>query len=421
LFLIDPELGSAYAGMFGDYKIFHGLGGALLFAMLGFAGFALGNLATPNLSWKLSRALPSFSLEKVLESKPLPWIAFIFLACGWLGLRSFLSVVGWTGSLLLLLQGGERGEFSEATFGHGNFTFAAQLSLVGWALICAYWIKTPLPKSAGGRLARRFTQLMWFLLTVAIWAAFGERSSLLSVLFVPLALRYTLHQRTNRSEQARPMTVPLRKLIVGISILVFLVAGPLGLIFKGTEASSAAAVSLSISAWDAFEFTVLAQSDLRTHDLHYGSTYLEDVFYSWLPRSIFPSKPARYGIVAIQDQLAPELQDNEGATFPPGILVEAYGNFGYIGLFLIPVLIGIFSHALYFKIYRDDTYWIVLLSFLFSSLASFRGFGGFIALLLAYGVVLGIVVLIGVTIESVRSFLVAIQPQGFPADRAHGI
>jgi len=421
LFLVDPELGSAYGGMFGNDKILHGFGNAILFALLGLAGFAFGNLAAPRLSWKLSHVLPSFSPEKVLESKSLPWIAFIFLACGWLGLRSFLSVVGWTGSMLLLLQGGQRGEFSEATFGHGNFTFAAQLSLVGWALICAYWIRTPLPRSTGGRLARRLTQLVWFLLTIAIWAAFGERSSLLSALFVPLALRYTLGQKTNHHEQARPLTVPLRKLLIGISVLVFLVAGPLGLIFKGTEASTATAVSLSISAWDAFEFTVLAQNDLRTRDLYYGSTYLEDVIYSWLPRSVFPSKPQRYGIVVIQDKLAPELQDNEGATFPPGMLVEAYANFGYVGLFLIPALIGIFSHAIYFKIYRENAYWIVLLSFLFANFASFRGFGGFLALLLANGTLLWVVLKVVSGVESVRSFL-TLHLRALPdMDTARGI
>ncbi|HSS97438.1 MAG TPA: O-antigen polymerase [Terriglobales bacterium] len=421
LFLIDPELGSAYARMFGTGKILHGFSGTLIFAMLGLAGFAIGNLAAPNLSRKLSRTLPSFSLEKLFQSKSLPWIAFTFLACGWIGLRSFLSVVGWTGSMLLLLQGGERGEFSEATFGHGNFTFAAQLSLVGWALIFAYWVKTPLPKTTGGRLARRFTQVIWFLLTVTIWAAFGERSTLLAVLFVPLALRYSLHQKTKDSDQARALKAPLRKLVISISVLVFLVAGPLGLIFKGTEASPAAAVSLSISAWDAFEFTVLAQSDLRARDLHYGSTYLQDVFYSWLPRSLFPSKPTRYGIVVVQDQLAPELQDNEGATFPPGILVEAYSNFGYIGLFLIPLLIGIFCHALYFNIYRDNTYWIVLLSFLFANLASFRGFGGFLALLLAYGTVLFVVIKVALALETMRSFFI-VQPRELPdMGTAHGV
>jgi hypothetical protein len=54
--------------------------------------------------------------------------------------------------------------------------------------------------------------------------------------------------------------------------------------------------------------------------------------YTWLPRAIFPWKPARYGNEIVQDMVEPEFIDSEGATFPPGILVEAFCNFGYPGL-----------------------------------------------------------------------------------------
>ena len=401
LFLISPELGSAYGGMFNNDTIMHGFSKALAFAIVGFLGFVVGNLAFRRTSQKVARALPSPRLDGILQSRSVRWLALLFLAAGWWGLRSFLSEVGWAGSFLLLLQGGERNQFSEATFGHGGFTFAAQLSLVGWALICAHWIATPAPAEWERRSLRRVIQLSWFALTVCIWAAFGERSSLMAVLFVPLALRYTL-ARGEPDRESRQGRVPIKKLVLALAVLAFLVGGPLGLLFKQTEASTSAAISMSISAWDSFEFTVLAQNQLRTRDLRWGSTYFQDVMYSWLPRVLFPSKPERYGIVLIQDDLAPELEANVGATFPPGMLVEAFANFGYVGLFIIPLLIGIFCRAVYIRFAENDAFWIVLLSFLFSTLASFRSFGGFLSLLLANAIVLCVVIALCRVMESWR-------------------
>src|SRR3954467_12665457 len=45
LFLIDHNLGSAYAGLYDDVLILHGVSGSLIFALVGLAGFAIGNLA----------------------------------------------------------------------------------------------------------------------------------------------------------------------------------------------------------------------------------------------------------------------------------------------------------------------------------------------------------------------------------------
>jgi hypothetical protein len=401
LFLINPEMGSAYGGMFNNDTIMHGFSKAVAFASVGLLGFAFGNLAFSQTSQRLAQRLPCLRLDDVLRTRSVRWLALVFLAAGWWGLRSFLSEVGWVGSFLLLLQGGERNQFSEATFGHGAFTFAAQLSLLGWALICAHWIATPAPVAWERRTLRRIIQFLWFALTLCIWAAFGERSSLMAVLFVPLALRYTF-ARQDPERDSRLVKVPIKKLVLTLGVLAFLVGGPLGLLFKQTEASTSAAISMSISAWDSFEFTVLAQNQLRMRDLRWGSTYFQDVVYSWAPRALFPSKPERYGIVRVQDDLAPELQANVGATFPPGMLVEAFANFGYIGLFLVPLLIGIFCRAVYMRFAENDAFWIVLLSFLFSTLASFRSFGGFLSLLLANGIVLCLVIALCRVIESWR-------------------
>jgi hypothetical protein len=289
--------------------------------------------------------------------------------------------------------------------------FAMQLSLVGWAVICVFWFTTPACAQWNAKVFRRIVQTGWFLVTLGIWVAFGERSSILTVLFTPFALSQTLKKRPDLAHQEGDRSKRSRSAAIVLAIVFFAVAGPIGLLVKGIELSPAAAVSMSISAWDSFEFTVVAQNDVRTRDLFWGATFWGDVVYTWLPRALFPWKPERYGTVLVQDLVAPELMAHEGATFPPGILVEAFCNFGYPGLFLLPLLIGVVCQAIYKHLQRSDWLWLILMATLFTNLASFRGFGGFVALLLANGIVAYAALVMGRALKSVHSSLERFQPQ----------
>ncbi len=412
LFLIDPEMGSVYSSFYDPVIIRRGLAGAILLAILGLLGFALGNLVFERSTKRVSRILPSFQLEEQ-SAGHLIWVAsFVFLLAGCAGLYGFISEAGWVGTLIELLQGGQRDAFMQVIMGHGQYMFAMQLSLIGWAMICAHWFATPLPDQTGARLLRRLVQGGWFLVTLGIWVAFGERSSILAVVFIPIAMGQTLKQKKQVIDNAASKVKRGSRLAVLILAGLFLaVAGPIGLLVKGLEVSPAAAVSMSISAWDSLEFTVVAQDQVRTRDLFWGETYGEDLIYTWLPRALFPWKPERYGNVRVQDLLVPELMANEGATFPPGILVEAFCNFGYVGVFLISLGIGIICRALYLRLEARDWLWLVLMAISFYNLASFRGFSGFIALLMANAAVLVVVVVISRSMSSVIVSLEQMQPR----------
>ncbi len=411
LFLIDPEMGSVYSSFYDPVIIRRGLSAALLLALLGLTGFAIGNLSFRRMAQRASQILPTLKVDDEGTGRVIWAVSFAFLLAGGAGLYGFISEAGWVGSLIELLQGGQRDAFMQVIMGHGQYMFAMQLSLIGWAMICAHWFATPLPEALSARILRRLVQLAWFLVTLGIWVAFGERSSILAVVFIPIALRQTMKKKVVTQNHESGVKKRSRVVALVLAGLFFLVAGPIGLLVKGIEMSPAAAVSMSISAWDSLEFTVVAQDQVRTRDLFWGETYGEDLIYTWLPRALFPWKPERYGNVRVQDLLVPELMANEGATFPPGILVEAFCNFGYLGVFLISLGIGIICRALYFRLEGRDWLWLVLMAISFYNLASFRGFSGFIALLMANAAVLVVVVVISRSMSSVIVSLEQMQPR----------
>jgi hypothetical protein len=413
LFLINPELGSAYSGMF-DPLMRPGFAGAILFAAVGLSGFAVGNLAFPKTAQKLADVLPTSGRPNPSEERFLLWISFTLLAAGCFGLYAFVSDVGWAGTLLELLQGGERDALMAAMSGHGLYLFGAQLSLLGWATVCIYWLTSPAPARPGARMVRRLSQFAWFAVTLGIWVAFGTRAAILAVVFAPVALRNTLKKRWPRVLHHNQRLKLSRTTPLVLAALSFTVAGPVGLMMKGGEISPGTAVNMSISAWDSFEFTVAAQHRLRARDLFWGTTYGEDLIYTWLPRGLFPWKPQHYGIVRAQDLVAPELAESNSATFPPGILVEAFCNFGYVGLFLIPLLIGIVCRAIYHHLVRLDWLWLVLMAISFTNLASFRGFGGFAAVLLANGAIAYTTLVAGRAAQSLSFALATWQPHSQP-------
>ncbi len=391
LYLLNPEVGGIYQDyIYPEAMIRHGAGGALLFSFAGLLGFAVGDLAFKSAAQRASCRLPGVPLESVAGSRSYGAAALLFFLLGVAGLYGFVKTAGWTGTVLELLSGGQRDAFMQVILGHGYFTLAMQLSIVGWALICARWMGLPRPRTGARRLLHRAFQSGWLAGTLAIWIAFGERVSILSVLFIPLAFRFALVPLDSEARRKRR-----RAAIPAVAAFVCFgaIAGPVGLLMKGKEVNATGTVAMAISAWDGFEFTVAAQRDIRAGDLHWGSTYFGDLVYTWLLRAGFPWKPERYGALLVQDLVAPDLKDNVGATFPTGFLVEAYANFWYFGVFLVPLALAIVFRILYHRIEGRDWFWLVQAALLFPSLASFRSLGWAGAALEANFAVVGLVVL----------------------------
>jgi hypothetical protein len=329
-------------------------------------------------------------------------------------LYGFISAAGWVGPLLELLAGGQRDAFMQVILGHGYYTLAMQVSVIGWALICAKWIGLPRKRAGLPRLAHGILRYAWLVSTLLIWVAFGERSSILAVIFVPFSFYFTIVPI--RSESARRK----RRLAVAWVILAIVcfvaIAGPIGLLMKGKDFSVSGATAMSISAWDSFEFTIAAQHDIGLGGLYWGRTYVGDLVYTWLPRAIFPQKPERYGVILIQDRIAPGLMENVGATFPPGILAEAYANFWYFGVFLVPMFLAVVFRAVYYRLEQRDWFWLIQVALLFPLIASFRSLGWNIAALAANVAMVGTVALSCAMVLNVTQMLENLP--AYPAGRS---
>ena len=97
----------------------------------------------------------------------------------------------------------------------------------------------------------------------------------------------------------------------------------------------------------------------KHNDFKYGSGYLF-IFSSFIPRTIWPNKP-----VNIDSEVGIKIY---GATsygtgaVPPGLIAESYWNFGYLGILIIPFIVGIFTRRIhnYFKIINNDNNKILL-------------------------------------------------------------
>jgi hypothetical protein len=392
LFAINSEVG----GIYQDYiypaaMIREGANGAILFSMVGLLGFAAGDMFFPNAAKRLSLRLPSVPLREVSGNQLYGFMALVFFLLGGAGLYGFVRTAGWSGPLLELLAGGQRDAFMQVILGHGYFTLAMQLSIVGWALICAKWVGMPRRRTGTRRVLHAVLRSGWLVGTLLIWIAFGERASILAVVFIPIAFRFTIPPFDSAAARRQRRRAAVWALA---GVLTFAaVAGPIGLMMKGKDVDATGVVAMAISAWDSFEFTVAAQNFVGIAHLAWGSTYLGDFVYTWLPRAVFPWKPERYGAVVIQDRVAPDLRDSVGATFPSGFLVEAYANFWYFGVFLVPMGLAIVFRAIYHRLQAQDWFWIVQTALLFPMLASFRSIGWAGAALTANLVVVGSVVL----------------------------
>lgn len=411
LFLYDPELGGIYQDYIYPALMIHkGVNGALLFAMLGLGGFVIGDFLFDATAFRCSQKLPTIDLRAASGHWAYGFTAFLFLIFGGLGLYGFVSAAGWAGTILELFSGAQRDSFMQVILGHGYYTFAMQLSLIGWAMICAKWVESPSARGTLLAFASRVGRVFWFVAALLVWVGIGERSSIIAVIFVPIGLFFSL--ASFQSEAARRTR---RKVIVGaiVSVLLcILVAGPIGLLMKGKEVSAPGITSMAISAWDSFEFTIAAQHSVGLSNLFFGRTYVSDMVYTWLPRSLFPDKPERYGAVLIQDQVAPDLMENVGATFPTGFLVEAYANFWYFGVFLVPMALGIIFQALYWRLRQRDWFWTIQIVLVFPLIASFRSVSWCAAQLAANLLAVALVAYTCVSIKRVSMALRAIPVFG---------
>lgn len=190
--------------------------------------------------------------------------------------------------------------------------------------------------------------------------------------------------------------------IVLLTILVVFLGSLLGSSRRGSDetedipnpipAALQPVVYLSLT----FDMEVLLEQSLHnTNEFQFGSTWFEDIVYTYMPRALVPDKPLLFGTTRAQAIVAPSITNNQIdliSTFPIGIYGEAYLNFGIPGVLIILFLLGmmlkfIFNRCLQLvfdrKINWTSLFFMVTYAGQCSnSLGYIRGVGPFLASLL---------------------------------------
>lgn len=116
-----------------------------------------------------------------------------------------------------------------------------------------------------------------------------------------------------------------------------------------------------------FDMSELFQETIKYSDNHgyeWGLSWAEDVFYTYLPRALFPNKPVKYGVFRVQDEVVPDLTPENGlftSSYPIGTWGEAYINFGLPGVMIILFVLGAWLKYIYVRslemIYDSNVNW----------------------------------------------------------------
>lgn len=203
------------------------------------------------------------------------------------------------------------------------------------------------------RNRRRYSMLLWFLAVVIYMIAFGmlgSRSRLLYVIVPGIVLYHFLARRLGRAF-----------VVVGLVLTwgTYVWYGQIrGDVYSGGDLEGG--VSLTREWFDDYTSTHGDVSPFRNTldiierygergDYLYGSTLVTPIT-NWIPRSIWPGKPAS-GAVVYTRAFFPEAA-GMNITAVPGFGGELFMNFGYSGILFGLMLTGMFARVL--KEYRES-------------------------------------------------------------------
>jgi oligosaccharide repeat unit polymerase len=222
-----------------------------------------------------------------------------------------------------ILTGQARGEIGRNQPGHGYLTFA-------W--VCVPFYAAALTAAYARRDKPRFTLIAAVTLTaLGILLPIGGRSLMTETAALVL---YVVHYRI------RPL--PFRASLA-FAVGAFTVSSLMGNLRSGLWGERFQdSLAQTTMAFDGFEALVSIQHKFSIDDAMWGLSYFQDVVYTFIPRALWTTKPIMLGMLLCEQYVYPELADvfkNVG-TYPIGYVGEAFLNFWYLGLFLIPFLLG---------------------------------------------------------------------------------
>ena len=117
--------------------------------------------------------------------------------------------------------------------------------------------------------------------------------------------------------------------VVICGVVIALMGGYLGIRLRTTNVTPLSAFGFLGHTFDSSEFVPSALDRISPFGHFGGLTYIEDAVLTFVPRSFFPEKPDVFGIVRIQNHVAPDLSEFGG--------VEGHLSTGVSGRGLMPI------------------------------------------------------------------------------------
>lgn len=261
------------------------------------------------------------------ETDPSPWrarvAALVLAAGGMMGLVILLRAAGPDFSLLAATRGAYRLSSVRAAYGQGYLFVLCTLAAFAPALQVAVALSTKTT------LDRGLAVLVLAAVLVMLVVLYSRQLMLQTIVMILVVLYF----------RARWLSASG---VVICGVVIALLGGYLGIRQRSTNVTLLSAFGFLGHTFDSSEFVPSALDRISPFGHFGGLTYIEDAVLTFMPRSFFPEKPDVFGIVRIQNHVAPDLSSwsVSTATYPPGFLVEGYANFGLLGLALIGLAYG---------------------------------------------------------------------------------
>lgn len=198
---------------------------------------------------------------------------------------------------------------------------------------------------------RKWEYLLWFGVLLALSFTEGTRRVYIAMFLICLAVIYAYIITTRGKIYGRYKLMAFVSFLGIFFYMNYLRADmDIGEGYKeGAELSNTFNYMMQLTALDTYDNTAFILTHFpEKYRYYYGSTYAA-LFVQFLPRTVWAGKPVGMGgpLGLLKNTGDREftkekwIRDARGISYSPGLIGEAYANFGNAGIFLLSILFGL--------------------------------------------------------------------------------
>jgi len=315
---------------------------------------ALVSLSMGYIFWKKRLAIEKFQTMRKTEWPPVRVIVLVtlFAILGMIGTYglikstgvSFSSIIGLSAKRTVNASDNGGDEYAHA----GYLRWVAQCSKVAFLLLYMAWGSQ---KNSAGQPRKfgfiRTVALAFLAFSCSVWPIISSsRSAVVETVF---AITVIYIYERNGGSVTRFIRVGSACLVFALTVLVVMGLwrnlSQRGEVAQAPFAQTFADQTLGSGNFMPAERTAFIMAHYGGKEYMYGSSYL-----TWLaepiPKSIWPDRP---DISDMASFVKGEIYQRQvlQAGYPPGMMGEAFINFGYVGLIVVPFFIGCLLRFVY--------------------------------------------------------------------------